>query len=35
MDASADIAEIFDATYPRLVVLLLATCGRQADQRAQ
>lgn len=31
MDASADIAEIFDATYPRLVVLLLATCGQQAD----
>ena len=31
MDASADIAEIFDATYPRLVVLLLAACGDQPD----
>jgi RNA polymerase sigma factor (sigma-70 family) len=31
MDVSADVAERFHAMYPRLVVLLYATCGNQAD----
>ena len=31
MDASADVADLFHAVYPRLVVLLYATSGDQAD----
>lgn len=31
MDVSTDVADLFEAMYPRLVVLLYATCGHQAD----
>jgi RNA polymerase sigma factor (sigma-70 family) len=31
MDATAGVAELFYVVYPRLVVLLYATCGNQAD----
>lgn len=31
MDVSPDVAGLFHALYPRLVVLLYATCGDQAD----
>ena len=31
MDVSTDVADVFHAMYPRLVVLLYATCGDQAD----
>ena len=31
MDVSPDVADLFHALYPRLVVLLYATCGDQAD----
>jgi RNA polymerase sigma-70 factor (ECF subfamily) len=31
MDVSADVADFFHATYPRLVVLLYAACGNQDD----
>jgi RNA polymerase sigma factor (sigma-70 family) len=31
MDVPAGVAELFHAIYPRLVVLLYATCGSQAD----
>ncbi len=31
MDVSTDVAELFHAMYPRLVVVLYATCGNQAD----
>jgi RNA polymerase sigma-70 factor (ECF subfamily) len=31
MDASTDVADLFHAIYPRLVVLLYATCGDQSD----
>lgn len=31
MDVSTDVADLFHAVYPRLVVALYATCGNQAD----
>lgn len=31
MDVSTDVADVFGATYPRLVVVLYALCGDQAD----
>jgi RNA polymerase sigma-70 factor (ECF subfamily) len=31
MDVSTDVADLFHVFYPRLVVLLYATCGDQAD----
>jgi len=31
MDVAAGVAEVFRAVYPRLVVLLYAACGSQAD----
>ena len=31
MDVAAGVAELFQVIYPRLVVLLYATCGNQAD----
>ena len=31
MDVSTDVADLFHAVYPRLVVALYATCGHQAD----
>ena len=31
MDVSTDVADVFRATYPRLVVVLYAICGDQAD----
>lgn len=31
MDVAAGVAELFHVIYPRLVVLLYATCGNQAD----
>ncbi|MGA9747634.1 MAG: RNA polymerase sigma factor [Nocardioides sp.] len=31
MDVSADVADLFEALYPRLVVVLYATCGHQGD----
>jgi RNA polymerase sigma factor (sigma-70 family) len=31
MDVAADVADLFHGIYPRLVVLLYATCGNQSD----
>jgi RNA polymerase sigma factor (sigma-70 family) len=31
MDVSTDVADLFHAAYPRLVVLLYAACGNQQD----
>ena len=31
MDVSTDVADVFRATYPRLVVVLYAICGDQGD----
>ena len=31
MDVSSEVADLFRAMYPRLVVVLFATCGDQAD----
>ena len=31
MDVSSDVADLFHAFYPRLVVVLYAACGSQAD----
>ena len=31
MDVATDVADLFAAMYPRLVVMLYATCGDQAD----